>query len=150
MTLEDAELLERFRRFPRCEFCGDRVSKTEPSHTYSVGAGRVDWAGNLTALCSRCHRSHHDGNRPKKSDLETIAALREGIQAEDIRTEVYRIRALPQPPQDRVERPLTKKTAKAPPAWKKAAQERKRSAGKALRERLKADRKALRKNPGMS
>lgn len=108
MKLVDEKLCATFRGLRPCEWCG-HTRHCVASHVYTRGAGRVDIPENLCSMCAECEAHHHNGARPTTKDMETIVALREGIQAEDIFHEVSRIRRLPQPSRTKPVAPLTKK-----------------------------------------
>lgn len=92
------ELMERFRRKRRCEWCNCPLPNgADPAHIFSRGAGQVDIAGNLVALCRKDHNRNHAGLEPTPKQLLALAAKREGTTPEAIRAEVYRIRRLPKP-----------------------------------------------------
>lgn len=95
MKLVNEDLLDTFRKAPRCEYClAPNIHGLDPAHIYSRGAGRVDIPENLVALCRRCHSAQGARNGPSIKDLELLAALRLGIMPEDIFPEVCRIRRL--------------------------------------------------------
>ena len=96
MKLVDERLLDKFRAAWRCEYCKRQMpSGCDPAHIFSRGAGRVDIAGNLIALCRWCHVKAHaktEGVRITRQELLEIAARREGVAPEWVEDEVYRIR----------------------------------------------------------
>ena len=55
----------------------------------------MDIPGNIVALDRECHNASHAGREPRMTQLLELAAKREGVSAEWIVDEVYRIRALP-------------------------------------------------------
>ena len=93
MILIDENLLDIFRHKTTCEYCGKKVrTGLDPAHVFSRGAGRVDHAWNLVALDRTCHTNHHFGMSPTRAELLEIIARREGVLAESIAAEIYRIR----------------------------------------------------------
>lgn len=106
MRLVDKALLKIVAACPNCECCGARTPNgADPHHIYSKGAGRVDIPENLVALCRSCHNGYHYSSKPSLQDLLTIVAIREGMIAEDIEKEVFRIRNLDKDGKPRREMP---------------------------------------------
>ncbi len=99
MILADKELLVRCRLPGRCELCKKWCKIREPSHVYSVGAGRVDHPWNICVVGSTlnfecpCHTKSH--NKPMRRKLEEAVANREGIPINWIEEMVYLVRRLP-------------------------------------------------------
>lgn len=149
----DEKLCDRFRGFKNCEWCR-KYRYCVCSHIYSRGAGRVDIPINLLSLCAYCESSHHDGNAPTVSQMETIVALREKIIATDIFQEVCRIRRLPkaqQGVQKARQRAQIQKRTRKPSKVSEAILERRRQREKEFRRKLKLKRKESKpKNRGMS
>ena len=98
MTVDDADLLDEFRRKPRCEWCNARSRHgLDPHHVFARGmggGGRLDVRINLVSLCRTCHGEVH-GGRIMRRDLLAIVAAREGMLQDDVEREIYRLRRLP-------------------------------------------------------
>jgi HNH endonuclease len=106
VILKDEELLARFRRIRRCEWCREKIPASDPHHIHSKGAGRVDIPGNLVALCRTCHNRNHAGHRPNRAQLLAVAGQREELTPVEIAQAVHDIRAWPK------EKPLPPELAK--------------------------------------
>lgn len=87
MIIVDDAMLARFREKPFCECCGS-TWMSGPHHWRSRGAGRLDVAINLIALCVHCHFGTHNGGAPTKDDLLALIALRERRSPENIEDEL--------------------------------------------------------------
>jgi hypothetical protein len=100
MRLINEQVLDHARGPGKCRWCGRTVSRREPHHILTRGAGRVDVAANIVALCAAfsggmdCHSSFHDGNEPTTADLLAVSAADHGCQQDDICSLVYLIRRL--------------------------------------------------------
>lgn len=92
MKIVNKELLREFSAKRRCEYCKSPVDGCDPHHIHSKGAGRVDIAENIAALCRSCHASAHANGSPSRDELLAIAAKREGTTPDAIVNKVYRIR----------------------------------------------------------
>ena len=97
MKVVNEELLAVFRTKRRCEFChAPSLGRLAPHHVHTRGAGRVDIAENLIALCpmfcgGNCHAKVHDGKLSRPQMLEAVAK-REKMAPEAITMKVYEIR----------------------------------------------------------
>lgn len=91
MKVVDEALLDRFRLARRCEWCGRPTPGCDPAHIHSRGAGRVDIAANLLALCRECHNRSHTGKIHRLLML-VVAGHREAVLVSDIEEEVWRLR----------------------------------------------------------
>lgn len=87
--INESALAECRRRL--CEFRQCPCSVTEPHHVHTKGEGRVDTPWNLIALCKLHHTAHHYGGQPGTKIIKAIVARREGVSADDIDAEYYRI-----------------------------------------------------------
>lgn len=97
MRVVNEDLLASFRQKKRCERClRGTPSGADPHHLFARGAGRADIACNLMALCRICHDAFHLG-KIKRAELLAIVGRREGMTAEQIESEVQRIRRTPKP-----------------------------------------------------
>lgn len=142
----DEDVLDQFRTLGRCEWCRKGCRKRVASHIYTRGAGRVDIPENLMGMCVSCELSHHSPNgKPSVKDMETVVALRMGIDPASIKDAVDAARLLPKPPQTVPERPLTKKRRKEPSEAVKRFKEQQKARNKALRKKLRDERKIKRK-----
>lgn len=99
MRIVDEKTLALFRGPGQCEFCKKVVSRREPHHIFSRGAGRLDVAINLVSLCAafaggdNCHAAYHNGDIARY-DLLAIVAYREGRLQHEIEAEIWRLRRL--------------------------------------------------------
>ncbi len=95
MKLDRPEVRAEFTGRPFCEWCKrPAFGGTDCAHVFSRGAGWVDIFPNLVALCRECHSRQGNGGSPTPMMLLELAARREGMTAEEVREEVYRIRRL--------------------------------------------------------
>lgn len=94
MRIIDESLLDIFRHKTKCHWCGLRTDGCDPAHAFSRGAGRLDIAINLIALCRECHTANHAGHI-MRCDLLAIIAVREGVLQPDIEAVVWWIRRQP-------------------------------------------------------
>jgi hypothetical protein len=80
-----------------CEHCLAPSLYREVHHALAKGmggGGRMDHPFNLIGLCILCHASLHNGSLSREI-LWAVIAEREGVSVEEVKTEIYRIRALP-------------------------------------------------------
>lgn len=98
MTITDKELLNEFRGAGPCGYCGRQCRVREAHHVHTKGTGRLDIRINLIALGGpwecRCHRRFHDGSITREEMIEKVAE-REGMTAEEIKNEIWRLRRMP-------------------------------------------------------
>lgn len=96
MKIVDDKLLQTFREKTICEYCGKTFrGGLDPHHLWAKGmggGGRLDHKLNLIALCRKDHSASHGGGKPTFNELLEIVAKREGVTADYIRTEVFRMR----------------------------------------------------------
>ncbi len=96
MIIINLPLMREFCAFHNCEYCGRKMKHgCDPAHIFSRGAGRVDWSGNLVALCRGCHHASHMGKAPKKWRLMILASRRTGIDIHELQEALWFIRRLP-------------------------------------------------------
>lgn len=98
MKVVDELLLMEFRAAGRCDWCRQWFARLEAHHLFAKGmggGGRLDVRVNLAALCTACHRSHHDGNEPTRNDLLAVVAAREGVLQADIEDAIAKLRRAP-------------------------------------------------------
>ena len=93
MRVPNPDLVAEFRAAARkCEHCG-QVGPIQVHHWWHRGLGdasRLDVRINLMALCALCHLKEENGQIQRGPLLDIIAA-REGISAERIRAEIWRL-----------------------------------------------------------
>lgn len=98
MLVIDKEVLDRFRRLDRCEYCGKRGrGYLHPHHLFCRGAGggsRIDLRRSLMGLCHICHRLFHDGHIPRRDLMEVVAA-REGMTVDALQEYIWRVLRAP-------------------------------------------------------
>ncbi len=94
MRVVDPVMLQRCRDAKVCEYCR-KPAKCDPAHIFSRGAGRLDIAVNLVALCRHDHSMSHAGEVPTKRDLLAIVANRDGCKVADIEAVINYFRKLP-------------------------------------------------------
>lgn len=95
MRVIHESLLARFRLPGRCEACRRPCfDGLDPHHIFGKGAGRVDIASNLIAICRDCHNAFHSCyTKELRMSLLQISAAREGTTPEEIEDKVMRLRA---------------------------------------------------------
>lgn len=101
MRIEDPKLLAEFRGPGLCEFCGLPCRNREAAHVLAKGmdAGKqLDIRENLISLggpfdCA-CHQKSHNGGQPKREQLLSVIAWREGTTADRILEFLYQVRRL--------------------------------------------------------
>lgn len=105
MKIQNEAVLDRFRGPGICLWCRKPVTRREPDHVFTRGAGQLDISINIAGLCApfvggACHAKRHGGSLPLRAKdgqdglLERVAA-REMVLAEDIVTVVHLFRRLP-------------------------------------------------------
>jgi hypothetical protein len=97
MKIVNAKLVQEMGGPGLCEHCLAPSFHREVHHALAKGmggGGRMDHPFNLISLCGSCHDNLHDGNLSREI-LWAVIAEREGVSVEEVKTEVYRIRALP-------------------------------------------------------
>ena len=99
MRIVNEDVLDVFRGPGVCELCRKAVKSRQPHHVHTRGAGRVDAAWNIVALCvpfsggNDCHYTAHTG-KPTRQDLLAIAAKREGTTVQAILDALAAIRLM--------------------------------------------------------
>jgi hypothetical protein len=94
MKVINEDLLDTFRRKPRCEVCKRRFDVLEPHHVWAKGmggGGRLDVPQNLISVCRYCHQAIHLG-KVSRLELLAIVARRERTTVAEIEEEIWRLR----------------------------------------------------------
>ena len=99
MKVIDEAVLDHFREKTVCEACLRPLRyRAHPHHLWARGLGggsRIDHPWNLITLggnrdCN-CHGRHHDGNTPTRDFLIEVVAKREGVTADQVQAEIWRL-----------------------------------------------------------